>query len=297
MIVRFDKTKKEWIQIAKEKRIPTDLYIDGKLKSCLDHFKKLIQKEDDDIVVIISGKEGSGKSTLMANILEYISDSHFDPVADLVGSDYLDGLNKIENAKQKGWLGFDEGNSFFLASETVKREHRDLHKIFSIFRQKNLFVAICLPGFLRLGTYFALDRSKVLIRTYKKKGKKSFFAFYGEESKNKLYRLGKPTWNDNFIRPNFRGRFLKNIKLENEEYKAFKKVTLVDEIGKAKKNFEKPKTEVQIRREVIREIVLKNKDRPRNLMGEILGYTHGRMSQIIKESEPKSLLAHRFSGK
>ena len=250
---------------------------------CLNHYKNQIQNENNDVVIIIVGDEGSGKSSLQGNILEYISDGRFDPQKDLIGADYIDGLNKIQNVKRRGWLGFDEGNSFFLATETVKREHRDLHKIFSIFRQKNLFVSICLPSFFRLGSYFAVDRSDGLLRTYLKKGKKGLFVYHGNKSKNKLYRIGKKTYNHLMVRPEIRSKFYKCPKLETEEYKKFKAVTLDIEIRKAVEKSKPPKTENDIKVEQRLQIIRANIEEPTANVAKILGITERRVQQLKKQ--------------
>jgi len=293
MILRFNKLSGEWQEIPREERQPTDLYLDGMLKKCLDHYKQ-VQRKDNDIVLIVSGAEGSGKSTLMANILEYISDSAFDPKKELIGADYLDGLEKIEHTKKQGWLGFDEGNAFFLATETMKREHRDLHKIFSIFRQKNLFVVISLPGFFRIGSYFALDRSAGLLRTYLVDAQRGYFAYYGKKVKDKLYRIGKQGHNENAVRPTFRGRFGKCIKLENEEYKDFKEQTLEDEISKAKDKWRKSNKETltpkQIEQRVALEVVEKNIEKTGVELGELLNLTPARISQLKRDIKLKNLV-------
>ncbi len=285
VLLRYNKIAEQWQEIPKEEKQPTDLYLDGTLRKCLDHYKR-VQHRDNDIVLIISGNEGSGKSTIMGDILEYISDGEFKPENDLIGADYLDGLEKIEKIKQYGCLGFDEGNAFFLATETMKREHRDLHKIFSIFRQKNLFVVISLPGFFRIGSYFALDRSAGLIRTYIQEGSRGYFAFYGRKAKDKLYRIGKQGHNDNAVKPTFRGRFGKCFKLENEEYREFKTDTLSNEISKAKEKYRDNNksglNEHDYKRKYNLEFIKNNPDLSSKEVGYRLGYTERRIQQLKK---------------
>lgn len=280
VLLRFQ--DKKWMEVDKSEKKETDLYLDRHLKKCLDHYKEL-QRKDNDVLLIIYGDEGSGKSSLMGNILEYMSDGEFDPKKDLIGSDYLDGLEKIQKTKTGGWLGFDEGNTFFLATETMKKEHRDLHKIFSIFRQKRLFVAVCLPSFFRLGTYFAIDRSACAIRTYCKGTQRSFFKFYGRKRKDKLYRVGKAHYNDKAVSPNFRGRFTKCCKLENEEYKKFKAVTLDTEIEKARQKIKKPRTETEIKQELVEEIIKNNMDVANVSLKDVVGLSPARVGQLKKK--------------
>ena len=287
VLLQLDKEKK-WTKITEEDKalLPPDeqkkvIYLDGKFWKCLEHYKHM-QEKNNDVVIIIEGLEGSGKSTLQGMILEFISDGRFDPKNDLVGADYLDGLEKIERAKKRGWLGFDEGNVFFLATETTKREHRDLHKIFSIFRQKNLFVVICLPSFFRLGTYFAIDRSVGLVRTYFKKSRKGYFCYYGRSRKDKLYTVGKRTYNPNAVKPRLKGRFTTCYKLETQEYKNFKENTLSTEIEKAREKFKKPPTKFELEQKILKDFVEKNFKYKTKELASMLGVGERRIQQLKK---------------
>jgi hypothetical protein len=262
VVLLFDKEKKKWKELTDEEKeniSPEDkartLYLDRQLKDRLD-FAKKYQKNNNDVVGLIEGDEGSGKSSLGGNVMRYMTDDTFNPLTQMVGSDYEDALKKIEEAPQGGHLMFDEGNVFFLSTETTKREHRDLHKIFSIFRQQNLFVLIILPSFLRMGTYFALDRTKFLLQTYMKQDKRGQFAYYGNKAKAKYYRLGKKDmYNRNLVAPNFRGKFTRCITLEDEEYKKFKLKTLRQQFKNARDGQKKPKSPVEIEREVKQRMV------------------------------------------
>lgn len=302
VILLLNKQKKEWkiitegekIKLPEEAKNKT-LTLPAELIKRLD-FALREQKKDDDVLGIISGEEGSGKSALAGNIMRYITFDEFDPKTQMIGSDYLKALTIIEEAPQQSALMFDEGNAFFMATETMRREHRDLSKIFSMFRQKRLFVIICLPSFLRLGTYFAIDRSNFLIRTYKKEGQRGFFAYHGPRLKAKLYREGKKNnYNIHAVRPRFTGRFHKCKVLESSEYKDFKLKTLRDEFKKARGEPEdKPKTPIEIQREHIRDLIKKNPDKTNKEISDFLGISV-RWVQKIKAKTIKDALEHQNS--
>lgn len=288
-LLLFNNNKDKWEEINKEDRenlLPKDkdrtLYLDGYLKEKLDFALKQQQK-DNDVVAITVGDEGSGKSSITGNCMRYVTKDNFNPKRQVIGSGYEEGLEKIKKANKKDALMFDEGNVFFLSTETMKKEHRELHKVFSIFRQKNLIVFIVLPSFFRLGSYFALDRSRFLIRTYLRKGERSFFEYYGLKRKEKLYRYGKKTHNYSLVKPNFKGRFTKCKDLESEEYKKFKRKTLMDSFKIAKKK--KQKTPKQIQREYRKRIIKNNPNKTQRGLGEILGISESRVGQIQTELE------------
>lgn len=293
VLLIIDERTGKWKEITQEEKklLPEEerikvLYLDGKLRKKLDFGLKQIDN-DNDVVGIISGDEGSGKSSLAGNIMRYISFDKFNAVKDMIGADFDDGLDKITNVKDKGWLMFDEGNMFFLSTEIMKREQRDLHKIFSIFRQKNLFVLIVLPSFFRLGTYFSLDRSKFLIRTYLKGGKRSYFAYHGEKNKIYLYQKGKKEHNYKIVKPQFRGRFDQCYLLENPAYKRFKLKTLTGSLQIAKKK--KLPTPTEIKREERDKIIRLNAQMNSIELGKLLGIPDRTVRYLRKKLEEKDI--------
>lgn len=274
--------KGEWKQIPQEEKEEGDLYLADKLREKLDFGMKQ-QKKNNDVVGLVTGDEGSGKSSLAGNIMRYISKDKFDPTKDMIGADEEQAFECIENVKQNGWLMFDEGNVFFLSTETMKREQRDLHKLFSIFRQKNLFVLIVLPSFFRLGTYFALDRSRFMVRTYMKNGERGQFAYYNEKAKGKLYRKGKKEYNIHAQKPIFRAKFGRCSVLETEEYDKFKKDTLRRAFKSAK--VKKPKSQAEILKEYRHDRVKEalKSGLSTEKIGLILGMSGGRVRQLRRE--------------
>ena len=292
VLLIIDKETEDWKIITREEKaeLPEEeqekvLYLDGKEKKKLD-FAQGQREKDNDVVVIVSGKEGSGKSSLAGNEMRYISKDKFDPKKHLIGSDYEDGIKKIEEAPYKGFLMFDEGNVFFLSTDVMKRESRDLHKIFSIFRQKNLFVIIVLPSFFRLNSYFALDRSAFLCRTYIKNGERSHFAYYGTRKKAQLYYKGREGYNDNAVSPTFRGRFTKCYLLETKEYKNFKLDTLQKSIKIAK--VVKKKTPTEVKRDVLQEMIRNNPDKTSIELSKTLGISSSYIRALrLKEKSDK----------
>jgi len=292
VLLIIDKETNDWKIITREEKaeLPEEeqekvLYLDGKEKKKLD-FAQGQREKDNDVVVIVSGKEGSGKSSLAGNEMRYISKDKFDPKKHLIGSDYEDGIKKIEEAPHKGFLMFDEGNVFFLSTDVMKRESRDLHKIFSIFRQKNLFVIIVLPSFFRLNSYFALDRSAFLCRTYIKNGERSYFAYYGTRKKAQLYYKGREGYNDNAVSPTFRGRFTKCYPLETKEYKDFKLDTLQKSIKIAK--VVKKKTPTEVKRDVLQEMIRNNPDKTSIELSKTLGISSSYIRALrLKEKSDK----------
>ncbi len=283
VLLRFNKDTNKWDVIQKEYSIDSDLYLDGKLKDKLDFAKKQ-QKKDNDVVGTISGDEGSGKSSAAGNIMRYMSNDTFNPMVDLIGAeDNVIVMGKLEAVKKGGCIMFDEGNSYFLSTETMKKEQRDLHKLFSIFRQKNLFVLIIAPSFFRLNSYFALDRSRFHIRTYLVNGQRGYFKYYGDKRKSRLYRYGKKTHDYSVAMPNLKGRFTKCYSLENEEYLSYKSDTLKDIFKSFREDKKKVPTEFQIKQKLIRTMIDNNPDASTVDLGGLLGCDKRTIERVRKD--------------
>jgi hypothetical protein len=292
VLVRYVEGEKDCVVYTKEEQaeLPEDVqenevfYIDGLLKKKLE-FGMQLQERDNDVCANIIGNEGSGKSGVGVTCARFVSRDTFNPITDMIGAedDEAQVFEKLEALPQNGVIVFDEGNRYFLSTEVMKKSSRELHKIFSIFRQKNLFVFIILPSFFRMASYFALDRSDFLIRTYLKNGDRSYFEYWGKKKKDKLYRIGRKTHDYGCVSPTFRGRFTKCHLLENKEYKDFKEKTMQKAFAEARAKKNKPKSEFEIKQQVIKDFVVKNTDKTSKELASFLGVGERRIQYIRKE--------------
>jgi hypothetical protein len=267
VLLRYLEDNKEWTTIPKEEKQEGDLYLDGKLKNKLDHAKMKIKK-DFDVGGIVIGDEGGGKSTHASNIMLYMTDCKFDPRRDIIKS-HEDAILKLEQVPDGSGIMFDEGYLLFYSGDALTKSQKAITKIFSIIRQKNLFFLIVAPSFFRLATYFALDRTKFLIRVYDKAGERGYFSYWGPKRKEKLYRIGKPKHNYNIITPAFRGRFTK-CSLLDEQYKEIKKETLREAFKEARANQKKEPTKREIIRDFKLEFVKNNPSLKDRELAELL---------------------------
>lgn len=289
VLVYFDRKNKKWVDVPKQEVqfLPQEdqdrvFYLDGKLREKLD-FAKLQMSRNNDCIGIIFGDEGSGKSAKAGLCMKYMTDDNFDPKKQLVGGDYEDAVTKIDATKEGGALMFDEGNVFFLNTDAMTGTQKNLHKLFSIFRQKRMFVVIVLPSIFRLGSYFALDRSRFAIRTYLKDGKRGYFGYYGEKQKNKLYRIGKRFNNPLIIPPSFRGRFKTCPELEDESYKKFKRKTLEEALHTAKKPLMKHKSAKEIKMELYTNLIKQNEGVGSTTLAKYIGLSESYIRIIRKK--------------
>ena len=276
VLLRFDKEKDDWVVISSEDKQDGDIYLDGFLYKKLLFAREQIKK-DHDVGGVVCGSEGSGKSSLGGTIMQFMTKNKFNPVDQII-KDEDDAFRILSNAKRGSAVMFDEGYLLFMSIETMKKSQRDLVKIFSIIRQKNLFFLIVAPSFFRMSNYFTLDRTRFMIRTYVKNNERGRFAYYGDKAKAKLYRLGKKEHDYNAVKPMFRGRFTQCDLLENVEYKKVKEETLMSAFRGAE--LKKPKTEREIWLEKRDEIIKSNMHIDVDTLSGILGVGVKRIYQI-----------------
>lgn len=190
-----------------------NFYLDGYLKSNLDCVKKDVRK-DYDAFIIVTGREGYGKSTLASQMAMYL-----DPTYNIKRCAFTPEqfTQACEGAEKYQAVVFDETMGYLSARGAMSRFNRDLIKVMSEMRSKNLFVIICIPNFFELDKYPAIHRSTGLIHI----NERSKFMSYNYSKKKKLYLKGKKFYAYN-VSPTFIGRFVKYFPLNKEEYEAKK---------------------------------------------------------------------------
>jgi len=292
VVVRWYEEKEEWGVIDAKNKTEKDLYLDGGIKKKLD-FGKIQIKNDFDLGGLVVGDEGSGKSTQASNIMIYMTNNKFDPRRHII-KDHDEALKILQDTPDGGGVMFDEGYLLFYSSDAITKKQKDLTKIFSIIRQKNLFFLIVAPSFFRLSTYFAVDRTSFLIRVYTTHEKDSegeitkirrgFFEYWGKNSKERLYQKGKVKRSYQVVRPSMRGRFTQ-CSLLDEAYREIKRDTLKKAFNEAldKKKEEKQLTAQDIKNKLVEDMVLRSKDMTYKQQSELFGVSSKTIAEIRKK--------------
>ena len=177
-------TKKGWVE--KEK---SDFWIDRWLLNKLENLKT-IQKKNWDGVIVIDGKERSGKSVLGMTLGWYLTKGK------LGINNFAKGLEdagrKISKLPDKSVLIMDEGSLVFSSKDSNSTVQKRLIKLMDVVGQKNMIFIICLPCFFDLNKTIAVRRSLFLCHVYPdKKYNRGQYAFWGEIGKKILYSVGK----------------------------------------------------------------------------------------------------------
>lgn len=193
-----------------------ELYLDGYLKSNLDYLSKDV-KHDNDAIVVVSGREGSGKSWFTIQCAAYL-----DPTFNLdrVVFNPEDFKLRVKNSKKYQCIVYDEAITGLRAARWASEINQALIEMLGQIRQLNLFIFIVIPSFFELGKYIAIHRSQALLMTYKnKKGDRGQFSAYSYEKKRYMYVVGKKTYSERVTKPDFFGRFTKAFPLDEEAYR------------------------------------------------------------------------------
>ena len=216
-----------------------EFYMDGYLNANLDTAKRIIRK-DLDMVFLVDGSEGAGKSVLAMECAFFC-----DPTLtlDRIVFTPKEFRKAIIEAKPYEAVIYDEAYTGLSSRATMSLINRTLISMLAEIRQKNLFVFVVMPSFFDLDRYVALWRSRGLLHVYFGDDfERGFFAFYNSDKKKDLYINGKKFYSYSKPKPNFIGRFTNHYVVDEKAYRKKKKESL--------SNREKKREEDEIRKEL-----------------------------------------------
>src|SRR3990167_4750983 len=203
---------KEWETLTREQKalLPEEekknvIYLDDYLKKRLDYAKARLTK-DWDVVGIIDGEVGVGKSTLGKTIGWYMMDTKLTMDHICIGTDEF--IDRVEKFPKGSAILLDESSLSLGSTDFMKQKFKTLMNIFDVCRQQNHFLILIAPEFFRLARPIAVNRARFLINCYEKKGYRGFFKYFGTKKKRELYEIGKKNYSS-YAKPraNFIGRF------------------------------------------------------------------------------------------
>lgn len=194
---------------------------------------KIILEQRQDRVYLITGREGSGKSTLTFQLAYFC--------CKLLGKEF--NINKIcfnskqfadiiRNSEKNDVLVFDEAFNGLSSKGALSKENKELIRLLVECRQRGLIVFIVLPSIFLLEKYVAIFRSHGLINCQisKRNYKDRYYKIYNYKNKKLLYQLGHKYMS--YGRPKIRkmyrfySKFPPSINIEEYEMKkleAFRK--------------------------------------------------------------------------
>ena len=185
-------------------------YLHGYLKANLDYIKTDVTRRNFDSIILVVGREGYGKSTIAMQMALYLDPTFTVDRVVFTAEQFMDA---VRAAKPYTSVVFDETMGFLSSRGAMSKFNRDLIKIMSEMRSKNLYVFLCIPSLFIMDWYPAEHRTTGMIYVYKR----GFFGSYDYPTKKKCYVLGKKT-RDYTVAPNFIGRYTKAFPINKEVY-------------------------------------------------------------------------------
>ena len=222
-------------------------YFEPKLARILDLMVQRM-KSKRDVVLLVDGHEGEGKSNIATYICGYVAQQTGRPFSvDNVFFDIADMTKFAKQGKQKIIL-WDEGALGGLASDWWNKNQKLFVKLLMVARKKQHFFVICIPKFYKLNEYIACDRSIGLVHVYSADNlERGRFTYYNDNKKDLLYdnwkRKHKKTYKYNY---NFHGRFPEALPfiIDEDAYEKKKDQAIMD-IDKQEEKIDKIKLKLQ----------------------------------------------------
>ena len=271
------------------------IYVDGYLNEILDFYRTAIEKHKTSVVLIFDGRSGMGKTTLN-NQIGIILDPNYDLHKIFYTPETF--LEALSLAKPGDYLCFDE--AMLLSNRSSLTEiNRMVIIAMSMIRSKRIYVSFCVNSIFDIDKNIAISRADILLHVYGDnlidRGKyAAFFKAKGDEDRlKKLYLFGKKFYDYSRPKANFVGSFASQFVVDEIEYEKRKQKGVNDFLKGSEKTTGRKKDEV-IKKAVIKLI---NDGYTQVEIGETLGMSQGRVSQIVAESGKVSVLDISFNNK
>jgi len=255
-----------------------NFYLNDFLRDNLDFAKKKV-KQDWDMVGIVDGREGSGKSVCAQQIAKYC-----DPEFNLDHIVFTPEQFKkaIRGAKETQAIVYDEAYGGLGARGTMSQINIAIVKMLTEIRSKRLFLFVVLPTFFDLDKYVALSRSRFLLHVYTDDNwNRGHFGFYGEGLKKYLYMMGKKTYSYKTPDANFHGRFVNYYTVDKKKYLAKKMENAYREIDE--KRLMALKITKEVRSQITESLEHSDLNLTKRSQAAIMGVTEMTIHNYLKE--------------
>jgi hypothetical protein len=131
----------------------------------MEKLAKMIRKRlktDRDLVIIVSGDEGEGKSRFVLELCKLIY-PNFDIEKNICYKGLTEIKEKFENSSKYSVLDIDEAMKHFYKRGWNTVDRRNLNILFSRVREKNIATFMIIPNFWDIDPYYRNHRVKLWI--------------------------------------------------------------------------------------------------------------------------------------
>ena len=223
-------------------------YLDGFAKQVGDAVADRVQKRKQDILMLIGGQEGSGKSNAAIVLAHYISTLTNRPFSHENVFFQLDDMIAFAGSTEEQIIVWDEAALGGLASDWTNYSQRKLKAMLMVCRKKRHVFLFCIPRFYRLNSDI-IERAYCLFQIYENdKEEAGNFMFFGRDGLEWLFQDWRIKRRANYWKyKKLHGHFVWLLpKLISEEaYEAKKDAAILALAQKDKKNEEKDKLSEQ----------------------------------------------------
>lgn len=187
-------------------------------------------KDDRDVVIILFGVPGSGKSVLAMQICKF-----FNPEFKIehVAFDHKTLFQLGMNSPKMTAINYDESGESGATDMAVQKEGKKLLQYLRIVRQYNLFQTLCIPDFWELRKQIIMQRTDMVIEVYEEYNKdhirwdprskvllRGKYRVYDKSTAKVLYQWGKEFHDTpKGLKPSFYGDFSNTYVINEDEYR------------------------------------------------------------------------------
>lgn len=158
----------------------TEQLLGDNITKALDSSKEKMLDKDKDFVLLVTGEEGNGKSSLALLMADYW-DEDFDP-GEQICMDHEQVIRTADELDAGQAIVFDEGIEALLSRNHGSKSNRIMLEWFREVRAKNLFIVICMPEWKEIEKPIRDDRAHGLVRIVKQ----GFCHFFNEGKMNQI---------------------------------------------------------------------------------------------------------------
>lgn len=208
-----------------------EIWLDGYLINQLRSLKYNVLHNDLDGLVLVTGREGRGKTTLAVQIGAYL-DPRFTVDNIVFEPEPFFDLLKNAGPDDKGRCYIlDEAYLSFSTSNRFENFQKKLLAILTMIRKKNLFLIVVSPSFFDLAKQIVCRRAECNIYVYGdlvdgtdehgekvKVLKKGKWRIYDRRRVTDLWISSYKTWDMNAVKANLYGVFNRHFPVDREEY-------------------------------------------------------------------------------
>jgi energy-coupling factor transporter ATP-binding protein EcfA2 len=118
--------------------------VDQTLLEWVEGYRQKMRRENQDLVLPVTGQEGSGKSTLALMLAMAFDERFAENLEDRVSWNVLDHIALAQRCPRFGALVLDEGDGM-LRRDHVQKENRKFARFLKRCRKMNLVHILCTP--------------------------------------------------------------------------------------------------------------------------------------------------------